>query len=310
MILCSGSIIYDTLVWPVDEARWGTTTFVETIECHPGGNGANTSLALAIIGTPVRLLGTIGDDDQGSFVSAALGRAGVDTSGIAITDAPTAATIAIVNRSGGRKFLHRLGASACAFTSPIDFTPGITDGMRHYHMASLFILPRLRPHAAETLRRARAVGLTTSLDTNWDPEGVWMRDLEPCLRHLDMIFINEDEAEMCTGAQVPAIAAARLLKGGARSAVMKLGARGCAIYTGDRETVCPAFEVEAKDTTGAGDCFVAGFLSARLRGASRAEAGNFANAVGALCVQRVGGAAGVLNYDETQSWMRTARLRK
>ena len=106
-----------------------------------------------------------------------------------------------------------------------------------------------------------------------------MLDLAPCLPYLDVMFINEDEARM-NGAS-PQV----LLEGGARIAVMKLGNRGCAIYTGDREYLCPAFEVEARDTTGAGDCFVAGFLAAMLRGANLPEAGHFANAVAALSIR-------------------------
>jgi len=51
-VLCSGSIVYDTVVRPVADSGWGTTSFVETIEYHVGGNGANTSLTLATIGMP------------------------------------------------------------------------------------------------------------------------------------------------------------------------------------------------------------------------------------------------------------------
>jgi sugar/nucleoside kinase (ribokinase family) len=199
--------------------------------------------------------------------------------------------------------------SATAFTAPLQFTGTLTEGMSYYHMASLFILPNLRAHAAEALCRARAAGLTTSLDTNWDPAGRWLKDLAPCLGHLDLMFLNEDEARMTTGFSEPERAAAVLLQQGLRVAVMKLGARGCAIYTSDREFLCPAFDVEAKDTTGAGDCFVAGFLSALWRDASLAEAGHFANAVAALSVQRVGGVAGVPPYAAVNAWMTTARLR-
>jgi sugar/nucleoside kinase (ribokinase family) len=308
-VLCSGNIIYDTLVHPVDETQWGTTTEVETIECHIGGNGSNTSIALATIGVPVRLLGAVGCDEPGRFVMDVLRRAGVDTRAIATVDAATAATVALVNSAGDRKFLHRIGAGAEAFAEPIEFLPPLTDGISHFHLASIFMLPKLRPNSAATLARARAAGLTTSLDTNWDPHGHWMRDLEPCLPHLDFLFMNEDEARMATGSADSAEAARVLFQHGARTAVMKLGARGCAIYSGGAEVRCPAFEVEAKDTTGAGDCFVAGFLAGVLRNETLAEAGQFANAVAAFSVQRVGGATGVRGFAQIESWMRTAKLR-
>jgi sugar/nucleoside kinase (ribokinase family) len=296
-VLCSGAVIHDTVVRPVEEPQWGTTTIVETIEPHVGGNAANTSIALATLGVPVRVMGAVGDDEQGRFVTAALRRAGVEMAALAVRKEPTAATVALVKEAGARLFLHRPGVSAAAFAAPLEFPDELVEGMAHYHLASLFILPNFREHAPETLARARAGGLTTSLDTNWDPRGRWIQDLAPCLPELDYLFMNEDEARMI------AADAKAVLALGVRTVVMKLGPLGCAIYTGEREVRCGAFEVAVKDTTGAGDCFVAGFLAARLRGASLAEAGRFANAVGALSVQAVGGAAGVRGFEETASWM-------
>jgi sugar/nucleoside kinase (ribokinase family) len=308
-ILCSGSIIYDTLVQPFDDSAWGTTRWVQSLEYHVGGNGANTARALAILGTPVRLLGVVGNDAQGNFVLQELQESGVDISAIARTGLPTAATVVLVNQSGNRQFLHRLGASVEAFREPVEFTPEICQGRSHYHLASLFLLPHLRVHGPEMLQHARAAGLTTSLDTNWDAEGEWMRALERCLPHLDVLFMNEDEAFMVTGSKDPATGAQIVLNKGVRTAVMKLSGRGCAIYTDRREIICPAFEVKAVDTTGAGDCFVAGFLTARQRGASWAEAGRFGNAVAALSVQKLGAVAGVLPFGETEAWMKSAPVR-
>jgi sugar/nucleoside kinase (ribokinase family) len=306
-VLCSGSIIYDILVRPVDQPAWGTTRFVDSIEYHIGGNGANTSRALTTLGVPTRLLGVVGRDQQGDVVLEGLRRAGVDTGAIDRVDLPTATTVVLVNEAGDRQFLHRLGASRDAFAVPVRFAAPLVEGAAHYHLASLFLLPRLRAHAPGMLAEARSVGLGTSLDTNWDAEGRWIRDLQPCLPYLDFLFMNEDEARMVTGSSDPSVAASAMRAGGVRTAVMKLGRRGCAIYTDDREIVCPAFEVDVKDTTGAGDCFVAGFLAALLRGEDLADAGHFANAVGALSVQRIGAVTGVLPRKEVETWMRSAR---
>ncbi len=309
-VLCSGSIIYDTLVQPFDDSAWGTTRWVPSIEYHVGGNGANTARALAILGTPVRLLGTVGNDAQAEFILGQLRESGVEMSAVARVESPTAATVVLVNGSGNRQFLHRLGASQEAFRQPLSFTPAICGGAAHYHLASLFLLPHLRVHGPETLRRARAAGLTASLDTNWDAQGEWMRALRECLPHLDVLFMNENEALMVTGSPDPAVGADVVLKEGVRTAVMKLSGRGCAIYTEGQEIICPAFDVKAVDTTGAGDCFVAGFLTARQRGASWAEAGRFGNAVAALSVGKLGAVTGVLPFNETEAWMESARVRR
>lgn len=304
-VVCSGTIVYDILVRPMEQLAWGTTTLVDSVEYHVGGNGANTSRALATLGVPTRLLGTVGCDHQGSFAIEELRRAGVDVSAIERTDVPTATTVVLVNQAGDRQFLHRLGASRNAFPEPVRFDRNLIEGAAHYHLASLFLLPRLRTHAAGMLAEARSCGLSTSMDTNWDAEGRWMRDLEPCLPHLDFFFMNEDEARMITGSPDPAVAADVVRSAGVRTVVIKLGRRGCAIFADGREIVCPAFAVDVTDTTGAGDCFVAGFLASTLRGEDLAGAGRFANAVGALNVQKIGAVAGVVCREKVESWMRS-----
>lgn len=309
-VLCSGAIVYDILAWPVEDPAWGATKFVDKIEFHAGGNCANSSIALGVLGTPVRAVGVIGGDEPGRFVLARLQAAGVDTSFVQQRSQPTPVTLVMVNSAGDRKFLHRPGVSAEAFTEPLEFTSELARGFTHYHAASFFILPGFRATAPETLRRARAAGLVTSFDANWDPWGRWMQDIGPCLPHIDMFFANEDEARMLTGFSTPRQAASALLSRGAGMAIMKLGPRGCAIFTNQEEIRCPAYETGVRDTTGAGDCFVAGFLSACLRGASLAEAGQFANAAGALAVQKIGATAGLLPLPEIEQWMRVTPLKE
>lgn len=305
-VLCSGSIVYDTLVYPFESSLWGTTQWVSSIENHVGGNGANTARAMAILGTSVRLAGAVGNDAQADVVLRELRESGVNIDRVMRVEAPTAVTIVLVNKAGDRQFLHRLGASQEAFREPLDFTPELLGEASHYHFASLYILPHLRVHGPEMLRRAMAAGLTTSLDTNWDAEGEWMTALAPCLPWLDILFMNEDEAFQVTGSRDPAEGAKVVLGKGVRTAVMKLSGRGCAIYTEGREILCPAYRVPVKDTTGAGDCFVAGFLNARQAGASWAEAGEFGNAVAALSVQKLGAVTGVVSRAETEGWMASA----
>jgi sugar/nucleoside kinase (ribokinase family) len=108
---------------------------------------------------------------------------------------------------------------------------------------------------------------------------------------------------------MPHKAAEAVLSRGVRTAVLKLSGEGCAIYTREVQHLCPAFDIEARDTTGAGDCFVAGFLASMLKGASLADAGRFANAVAALSVQKMGAVEGVLSTVEVEAWMKSTSLR-
>jgi sugar/nucleoside kinase (ribokinase family) len=302
-VLCCGNIVFDILVRPVDELRWSSTTWVESIEQHIGGNGANTSFSLARLGVPVRLLSVVGSDATGGQLCSILSEAGVDTQYIEKCCEPTATSVVLVKSDGTRLFLHRPGSSGVAFPDPIRFTPGLTGGLPHFHLANVFALPKLRGHAGETLRCAREAGLTTSLDTGWDSRGQWMEVLRPCLHHLDMLFVNEDEARMLSGCSGVAEAAAVFRAEGAGTVVVKLGGAGCAVFDDSGEIRAPGIEVPVVDTTGAGDSFAGGFLAALHYGKHLADAARFANAVGALSVQGLGSVRGLRDLAGTEEFL-------
>ena len=308
-VLCTGNIVIDTLVHPVDQLRWGATTWVEMIGHSMGGNGANTSYALARLGVPVRLLSTVGDDRYGDEMLAGLRSAGVDTRSITSVRGATATTIALINSAGDRLFLHKPGVNREALPEPVEFTPWLLQGVSYFHLANPFALPAFRPHAAETLRRARAAGLMTSLDAAWDSLGRWLEELGPCLANVDLLFVNQQEAHMLTGLDDPLDGAKALHAAGARTVVVKLGALGCMVLSRGGSFQVPAFEVDTLDTTGAGDCFAGGFLAAIQRGYTEVEAARLANAVGALSVRRVGAVAGLLSWEETEEWMSMTKVR-
>jgi len=187
-------MVMDILVRPVDRIAWNTTTWVEAIEQHMGGNGANTSYAAAVCGAAVRLVSVAGRDAFGDRLLSELAGAGVDGAHVRRTDGPTAATVALVNSAGDRLFLHRIGAGAEAFDPP-ESDSAICDGISRFHLANLFSLPGLRRRGSEILRGARAAGLATSVDTGWDSQGRWIEDLAPCLPWTDLLFVNQDEAQ-------------------------------------------------------------------------------------------------------------------
>jgi sugar/nucleoside kinase (ribokinase family) len=305
-VLVLGNIVFDTPVRPVDELRWNATVWVESMEESLGGNGANTAYAAAILGVPVRLLGYAGKDAAAGFCLGQLSGAGVDTSMVVRSSSPTAATIAIVNSAGARALLHRPGVSREAFPEAPEFTPELIRGCQWFHLANAYALPLVRPQAAEILRRARAAGLSTAVDTGWDSAGEWMKVLEPCLPHCDLLFVNQDEARQLSGTADVDAAARLFLRLGACRVVVKLGASGCAVFGPEGEFRSPAFPVEAVDTTGAGDSFAGGFLAALSRGLSFPDAARVANAAGALSVSRLGSVAGLRPWDETLKWMETA----
>jgi sugar/nucleoside kinase (ribokinase family) len=303
-ILCCGNIVIDIMVRPVEQFNWGTTTWVDSIEQNLGGNGANTAYTLGKLGVPVRLLGMVGQDPFGEQALSILKSGGVDLSFVGRSKAATATSLCPVNSAGNRLFMHRVGSSAEVFPEPVEFTPAMLAGMSHFHLANVFALPQMRRRAPESLRNAREAGLTTSLDAGWDARGRWLEDIEGCLPYIDLLFLNQDEARMLSGSADPDEAARRMQALGAGDVVIKLGAEGCAVFAADGVSRSAGFQVEVVDTTGAGDCFVGGFLAALGEGCGYPDAARFANAVGALSVQKLGAVNGVRSRAETQAWLR------
>ena len=299
-ILCCGNISYDIPVWPVDSVAWGRSIWVEDITFSVGGNGSNTSYAMAKLGAPVRLTGMVGRDAEGDAIIRMLEDVGVQ-SDIRRTATPTTATVVLVQSSSDRSFIHRPGASR-------DVTPDVltyeVPGFTHFHLANLFSLPTIRESAGEVMASARAAGLTTSLDTAWDAKGRWMQDVGPALPYTDLLFVNDSEARMLTGAEDLRAAAGILRDSGAKDVVIKTGPRGCIVFAGSETFEVRGFAVPAKDTTGAGDCFCGGFLASLHRGLSYREAARIANAAGAMNVEQLGAAQGVRSWDETVAWIR------
>jgi len=302
-VLCAGGICFDMLLWPIDKLQWGTSTWAEEFVEELGGNGGNTAFTLARLGTPVRLLGMVGKDTQGDRAIARLREAGVDLTLLQRIPAPTTVTVCVVNSSGDRLFLKNLGVSKQTFSEPIQFTAELVGEHTHFHMANLFSLPHLSRNGAEILRRAREAGLSTSLDTGWDPEGLWMESIGSCFPYTDLLFVNQDEARMLTGFKEPEPAAQSLQQRGVRDVVVKLGAGGCMVFTPETCWHARGLEARVVDTTGAGDCFAGAFLTALQRGAGYEEAARLANAVGAMAVERLGAVAGVRSYEETMAWI-------
>jgi sugar/nucleoside kinase (ribokinase family) len=297
--------VLDTVARPVDRFNWGTTAWVDEIAQHLGGNGGNTAYTIAMLGAPVRLLGMVGNDASGERVLSILRSAGVDLTHVGRSRAQTTSTIVLVRPDGERMFFHQVGSSAEVFPEPIEFAGDVLRGACRFHLANVFPLPAMRRSAPETLRRARAAGLATSLDTGWDAQGRWLADLEGCLPHLDLMFLNRDEARMLSGLDDPEQAARRLQSLGAGDIVVKLGAEGCAIFEKSGPvTRVPGFRIDVVDTTGAGDCFAGGFLTGLREGMSYEQAARLANAAGAMSASSLGAVSGVRRRPETEQWIR------
>ena len=124
------------------------------------------------------------------------------------------------------------------------------------------------------------------------------------MKHTDFIFPNCDEGRQLTGEKEPEAIAAHLRSMGVKTVIVKLGAKGCYVESADGAFTSPGFAVKPVDTTGAGDCFAAGFLAAIRRGESLQLAARYANAAGALATLGLGGADSAPTISQLEGFLR------
>ncbi len=252
-----------------------------------GSSSAIFAHNLAMMGSKVGFISRIGEDPLGEIALARLAAGGVDVSQVRKVAGPTSTGLTVIlSRTGWRNMLTYPGTmlEMCFEDLNLDYLAGA----KHFHLSSFFLHRALRPRIAELFRLMKQRGLSTSLDTNDDPEDRWDNDLFEVLKFVDVFLPNEREAKKITRADNVDAAVAALAQHVPVVAV-KLGAEGAMACgpSGSVRGAAPA--VEAIDSVGAGDTFDAGFIHAYVRGADLAECLAQGNAAGAFSTTRPGG---------------------
>lgn len=253
-----------------------------------GSSSAILASNAQAIGLPAGFVGCTGSDTFGDFVVQVLLRRGVDTSRIKVL--PNVATGAtVVYTYGTRRGMITYPGAMDHLT--IDDIPwGYVEQGSHLHVSSLFLQRGLRPDCKQLFARAKEVGLTTSLDTGWDPDEEWGADVLSVLEAVDVFFPNDEEAKHISG------------KTSLEEALQVLASRGCAVAItcgkdgviatdGGDVVQLPAISVDPVDAIGAGDSFNAGFLSRYMKGCSFEECLHYGLMAGAYSTLAAGGTA-------------------
>lgn len=270
--------------------------------------GSSTAISCVLmqrLGLRTKMAAMVGNDDHGRFCRGALTSEGVDTELImAAPGVATGLTICLAYPDD-RMLLTYKGAMALNPAALV----GLDDlrQARHVHVGSFFLQSALRPALASLFAQARGLGLTTSLDTGWDPEERWLADdLRAVLRHTSYVFPNALEIERLSGERDVEHGIATLLDCGVDAVVAKLGAAGAVHGGADGMVSAAGFGVDAVDTTGAGDAFNAGYLHTMLNGEPVARRLAFGNACGALTVAAIGGTGGITGADQVDAFITAA----
>jgi sugar/nucleoside kinase (ribokinase family) len=300
-----GLYILDILGRPVVSIpERGNVAFIDEIRLTVAGTAGGTVVDTAKLGLKSLAVGAVGDDEKADFVLAALQKFGADVSAMQrLKGIPTSATILNVRPNGERPALHVRGAS-----DHFDVPPALYDQVFDapiVHLGGTGLLRKLdgeksRILLAEAKKRGRTVTfdlIAASAET--------IAIVEPLLPFIDYFMPSIEEARDMSGQTAPEDCAAFYLDRGTQCCVFTLGGDGAyyAHKNGARLHV-PAYKIKVVDTTGCGDAFDAGFITALHHRMEPEAAIRFAQAAAALVATGLGSDAGIVSFEDTMNHMR------
>lgn len=261
-----------------------------------GSSSAILAANAGALGMSVAFVGRIGSDTFGEYMRDNLARRGVDTTHILETPDVATGLTAIFTYGEQRGMLTYPGAmnELTIDDMPWDFL----EQVQHLHLSSYYLQPGLRPDCPELFRRAKEIGLTTSLDTNWDPAEEWGPDVLEVLDHVDVFLPNDEEARLISGEQDLDRALA-FLSARAGTVVITCGPDGVRAQRGQEVFSLPAVSVTPVDAVGAGDSFNAGFLQQFVRGEPLKQCLRYGMLTGAFSTTASGG---ISAYDDMKAF--------
>jgi sugar/nucleoside kinase (ribokinase family) len=299
-----GALYADILTRPVDETcfeRDGTR--LEQLKFMPGGDAQNVSITMTKLGSKVALCGLMGKDSFGDMVYSYTKGQGVDLSNVSRSEElMTNTSICLVKPDGQRHFLIK---SECSENfSAEHFDMKLLEQTRLLSIGSMFNCPKFDGEpTAEILKRAKELGVITSSDTGTD-WGLGLEGIKGALANLDYFIPSIYEVEELTGEKEPEKIADVLLDCGVKNVVIKLGKRGCFIKNREMSKYVDTYKATPIDTTGSGDNFVAGFLTAVLLGKSFEECAMMGNACGSINSMQLGATGAVKSLEQVEEFMR------
>lgn len=242
------------------------------------GAESNVAVGLARLGHRVCWAGRVGADELGALVLRTLRAENIDIFHAVTDDTGRPTGLLLTEPRIGtltRVSYYRAGSAGSAI-SPADVLPTLTPGTRALHLTG--ITPALSPSAAEAAlaaaTAAHEAGITVCLDVNYRSR-LWTADrarttLRPLLAHTDLLIASEEELPLVLErpAADESAGVRSLLAAGVTEVIIKRGARGASAFTAHETADCAARQVNAVDLVGAGDAFVAGYLSGYLKGAA------------------------------------------
>ena len=308
-ILVAGTVIVDKINEISAYPKSGELTQIRSIQTAIGGCVPNVALDLKRIdpSLAVGAVGTIGDDEEGAFVTGALQRGGVSTNGLTVLPGEKTSFTDVMSVPGGqRTFFTYAGASAKFGSEHMHFESNCP---KMLHLGYFLLLERVdNGEGLKILQTAKELGIETSIDLVSENSDRYAL-VKPCLPYTDYLIINELEAGKLTGIE-PCIGnlekmALRLKEMGVQKKVI-IHMPQCAVCAGEDGCICvPSYQLPEgyiQGTTGAGDAFCAGALAGIYHGWDEQEILSFASASAVMALGSPDATSGLRAMEEIRQY--------
>ena len=299
-ILVAGEINPDLILsGDVQPAFGQVEKLVDSAALTIGSSSAIFACGAARLGLKVSFIGVCGDDVFGRFMLDEMHKRDVDIENVIQVPGGSTGLSVILSSGVDRAILTHPGLISALRAE--DISDDLLRQTRHLHVASYFLQTAIQPGLPNLFRRARSLGLTTSLDTNYDPSEEWL-GFDELLSVTNIFLPNEKEAISLSREENVNLAASRL---GPRvdALAVKLGAAGALGVSASQMVKVASIPVRVVDTVGAGDSFDAGFIYGYLQKWELEQALRLACVCGALSTQRAGGTGAQPTLEEALTYV-------
>lgn len=267
-----------------------------------GSSSAIFASNLSVLGTKVSFLGKVGYDSYSAQVSASLKKAQVDISNLLKTSSYLTGITVAFNFGNDRAMVTYPGAMNDLRINDITDKALLTAS--HLHVSSVFLQKGLKPDISELFKRARILGLTTSLDPQWDPDEKWDIDLRTLLPNVNIFLPNEVEIQKLTATHSIEEAIEKV-KAYSNVVVVKCGTDGAVAWNGKKIIKQKAYlNNYVVDAIGAGDSFNSGFICKYIQNKSLPECLDFGALTGAVNTTAAGGTGAFTNIEDVLNCMK------
>ncbi|MER3373082.1 MAG: carbohydrate kinase family protein [Allomuricauda sp.] len=260
-----------------------------------GSSSAIFASNLSSLGKSVAFVGLTGKDTFSALVRTSLEDKKVKTDYVTETENYSTGLTVVMNYGMDRANITFPGAMEHLLET--DITDEMLTSSKHLHLSSIFLQKGLKDHAAKLFKRAKELGLTTSMDPQWDPAENWSLDLENLLPYIDIFMPNLLEFKNITGTDQLSQGIEKI-KSYSNHMVIKDGIKGAHLWESGKLTTKTAYiNNHVADCIGAGDSFDAGFISEFIQGSNLERCTEVGNIMGAINTVEPGGTTAFKNLD-------------